>query len=107
MKCYNIIFFIFITIIGRIMLYKKTFFFVVLFVVFWGGVIQVVDVVVVVSFKFVGFIVFVIVDGVIEIEVLFFDGVLEYDYLLRLSDVKRLQNADLVVWVGSEMEAFM
>ncbi|EEU9354294.1 zinc ABC transporter substrate-binding protein ZnuA, partial [Escherichia coli] len=35
------------------------------------------------------------------------DGASEHDYSLRPSDVKRLQNADLVVWVGPEMEAFM
>ncbi|MCW1972696.1 UNVERIFIED_ORG: zinc transport system substrate-binding protein [Pantoea agglomerans] len=40
-------------------------------------------------------------------EVLLPDGASEHDYALRPSDVKRLQNADLVVWVGPEMEAFM
>ncbi|WP_375141910.1 metal ABC transporter solute-binding protein, Zn/Mn family, partial [Klebsiella pneumoniae] len=35
------------------------------------------------------------------------DGASEHDYSLRPSDVKRLQNADLVVWIGPEMEAFM
>ncbi len=45
--------------------------------------------------------------GVTETEVLLPDGASEHDYSLRPSDVKRLQNADLVVWVGPEMEAFM
>ncbi|XPE41653.1 zinc ABC transporter substrate-binding protein ZnuA [Shigella flexneri] len=35
------------------------------------------------------------------------DGASEHDYSLRPSDVKRLQGADLVVWIGPEMEAFM
>ena len=35
------------------------------------------------------------------------DGASEHDYSLRPSDAKRLQNADLVVWIGPEMEAFM
>ena len=39
-------------------------------------------------------------DGVTETEVLLPDGASEHDYSLRPSDVKRLQNADLVVWVG-------
>ncbi|MFP1495651.1 metal ABC transporter solute-binding protein, Zn/Mn family [Escherichia coli] len=41
-----------------------------------------------------------------QTEVLLPDGASEHDYSLRPSDVKRLQNADLVVWVGPEMEAF-
>ncbi|STJ85844.1 high-affinity zinc transporter periplasmic protein [Escherichia coli] len=45
--------------------------------------------------------------AVTETEVLLPDGASEHDYSLRPSDVKRLQNADLVVWVGPEMEAFM
>lgn len=40
-------------------------------------------------------------------KVLLPDGASEHDYSLRPSDVKRLQNADLVVWIGPEMEAFM
>ncbi|XNM65095.1 metal ABC transporter solute-binding protein, Zn/Mn family [Escherichia coli] len=35
------------------------------------------------------------------------DGASEHDYSLRPSDAKRLQNADLVVWIRPEMEAFM
>ena len=48
-----------------------------------------------------------IADGVTETQVLLPDGASEHDYSLRPSDVKRLQNADLVVWIGPEMEAFM
>ncbi|STM51072.1 high-affinity zinc transporter periplasmic protein [Escherichia coli] len=59
------------------------------------------------SLKPVGFIASAIADGVTETEVLLPDGASEHDYSLRPSDVKRLQNADLVVWVGPEMEAFM
>ncbi len=36
-------------------------------------------------------------------QVLLPDGASEHDYSLRPSDVKRLQNADLVVWIGPEM----
>jgi zinc transport system substrate-binding protein len=62
---------------------------------------------VVASLKPLGFIASAIADGVTETQVLLPDGASEHDYSLRPSDVKRLQNADLVVWIGPEMEAFM
>ncbi|WP_039660044.1 MULTISPECIES: zinc ABC transporter substrate-binding protein ZnuA [Pantoea] len=62
---------------------------------------------VVASLKPVGFIAAAIADGVTPVEVLLPDGASEHDYSLRPSDAKRLKNADLVVWVGPEMEAFM
>ena len=62
---------------------------------------------VVASLKPVGFIPAAIADGVTPVEVLLPDGASEHDYALRPSDAKRLNNADLVVWVGPEMEAFM
>jgi zinc transport system substrate-binding protein len=62
---------------------------------------------VVASLKPLGFIASAIADGVTTTEVLLPDGASEHDYALRPSDVKRLKNADLVFWVGPEMEAFM
>lgn len=62
---------------------------------------------VVASIKPLGFIAAAIADGVTPVEVLLPDGASEHDYALRPSDVKRLQSADLVVWVGPEMEAFL
>ncbi|WP_312757248.1 zinc ABC transporter substrate-binding protein ZnuA [Pantoea brenneri] len=62
---------------------------------------------VVASLKPVGFIAAAIADGVTPVDVLLPDGASEHDYALRPSDAKRLKNADLVVWVGPEMEAFM
>lgn len=62
---------------------------------------------VVASVKPLGFIAAAIADGVTPVEVLLPDGASEHDYALRPSDIKRLQGADLVVWVGPEMEAFM
>ena len=62
---------------------------------------------VVASIKPVGFIAAAIADGVTPVEVLLPDGASEHDYALRPSDVKRIKNADLVVWVGPEMEAFL
>jgi zinc transport system substrate-binding protein len=62
---------------------------------------------VVASLKPVGFIAAAIADGVTPVDVLLPDGASEHDYSLRPSDAKRLKNAELVVWVGPEMEAFM
>lgn len=62
---------------------------------------------VVASVKPLGFIAAAIAQGVTPVEVLLPDGASEHDYSLRPSDVKRIKNADLVVWVGPEMEAFM
>ncbi|OFC62324.1 zinc ABC transporter substrate-binding protein ZnuA [Candidatus Erwinia dacicola] len=62
---------------------------------------------VVASVKPVGFIAAAIANGVTPVEILLPGGASEHDYALRPSDIKRLQDADLVVWVGPEMEAFM
>ncbi len=107
MKCYNITVLTFITMIGRIMLHKKTLLFAALSAALWGGATQAADAAVVASLKPVGFIASAIADGVTETQVLLPDGASEHDYSLRPSDVKRLQNADLVVWVGPEMEAYV
>ena len=92
MKCYNITLLIFITMIGRIMLHKKTLLFAALSAALWGGATQAADAAVVASLKPVGFIASAIADGVTETEVLLPDGASEHDYSLRPSDVKRLQN---------------
>lgn len=72
-----------------------------------GSATRAADAAVVASLKPLGFIASAIADGVTDTQVLLPDGASEHDYSLRPSDVKRLQSADLVVWVGPEMEAFM
>lgn len=62
---------------------------------------------VVASIKPLGFIAAAISEGITPVEVLLPDGASEHDYSLRPSDVKRIKNADLVVWIGPEMEAFL
>ncbi|CAK9884823.1 MAG: High-affinity zinc uptake system protein ZnuA [Candidatus Erwinia impunctatus] len=62
---------------------------------------------VVTSIKPLGFIAAAIADGVTPVQILLPDGVSEHAYSLKPSDIKRLQSADLVVWTGPEMEAFM
>ncbi|HBL4689123.1 zinc ABC transporter substrate-binding protein ZnuA [Citrobacter sedlakii] len=89
------------------MLHKNTLLFAALSAALWGGATQAANAAVVASLKPVGFIASAIADGVTETEVLLPDGASEHDYSLRPSDVKRLQGADLVVWIGPEMEAFM
>ncbi len=89
------------------MLHKNTFLFAALSVALWGSAAQRADAAVVASIKPLGFIASAIADGVTDAQVLLPDGASEHDYSLRPSDVKRLQNADLVVWIGPDMEAFM
>ena len=89
------------------MLQKNTLLFAALSAALWGTAAQSADAAVVASLKPLGFIASAIADGVTETQVLLPDGASEHDYSLRPSDAKRLQNADLVVWIGPEMEAFM
>ncbi|MCT4714350.1 zinc ABC transporter substrate-binding protein ZnuA [Enterobacteriaceae bacterium H18W14] len=89
------------------MLHKNTLLFAGLSAALWGAAVLPSQAAVVASIKPLGFIASAIADGVTTTEVLLPDGASEHDYALRPSDVKRLQGADLVVWVGPEMEAFM
>ncbi|QMI05486.1 zinc ABC transporter substrate-binding protein ZnuA [Citrobacter sp. RHB25-C09] len=89
------------------MLHKNTLLFAALSAALFGSATQAANAAVVASLKPLGFIASAIADGVTDTEVLLPDGASEHDYSLRPSDVKRLQNADLVVWIGPEMEAFM
>ncbi|WFW20384.1 zinc ABC transporter substrate-binding protein ZnuA [Citrobacter braakii] len=89
------------------MLHKNTLLFAALSAALWGSATQSANAAVVASLKPLGFIASAIADGVTDTQVLLPDGASEHDYSLRPSDVKRLQGADLVVWIGPEMEAFM
>ncbi|CAI2515682.1 zinc ABC transporter substrate-binding protein ZnuA [Serratia plymuthica] len=62
---------------------------------------------VVTSIRPLGFIASAIADGVTSTEVLLPDGASPHDFALRPSDIQRLRAADLVVWVGPDMEAFL
>lgn len=62
---------------------------------------------VVTSIKPLGFIAQAIAEDVTPVSVVLPDGASEHDYALRPSDVRRIKNADLLVWVGPEMEAFI
>ncbi|MDX7988065.1 zinc ABC transporter substrate-binding protein ZnuA [Xenorhabdus sp. 12] len=54
-----------------------------------------------------GFIAAAIADGVTDTQVLLPDGASPHDYALRPLDVQKLNQADLVVWVGPDMETFL
>ncbi|MDG6881468.1 High-affinity zinc uptake system protein znuA precursor [Phocoenobacter uteri] len=54
-----------------------------------------------------GFIANAITDGVTETEVLLPISASPHDYSLKPSDVQKLNSADLVVWIGDEMETFL
>ncbi|MFC0225763.1 zinc ABC transporter substrate-binding protein ZnuA [Serratia aquatilis] len=62
---------------------------------------------VVTSVRPLGFIASAIADGVTPTEVLLPDGASPHDFALRPSDIQRLRSADLVLWVGPDMEAFL
>ncbi|WP_431225763.1 zinc ABC transporter substrate-binding protein ZnuA [Serratia sp. L9] len=62
---------------------------------------------VVTSIRPLGFIASAIADGVTETEVLLPDGASPHDFALRPSDIQRLRGADLVLWIGPDMEAFL
>ncbi|CAI1507991.1 High-affinity zinc uptake system protein znuA precursor [Serratia entomophila] len=62
---------------------------------------------VVTSIRPLGFIASAIADGVTPTEVLLPDGASPHDFALRPSDLQRLRAADLVLWVGPDMETFL
>ncbi len=59
------------------------------------------------SIRPLGFIAAAIADGVTPTEVLLPDGATPQDYKLLPSDLQRMRRADLLVWVGPGLEAFM
>lgn len=62
---------------------------------------------VVTSIRPLGFIASAITDGIMPTEVLLPDGASPHDFALRPSDLQRLREADLVLWVGPELETFL
>ncbi|MDR0218648.1 MAG: zinc ABC transporter substrate-binding protein ZnuA [Enterobacteriaceae bacterium] len=62
---------------------------------------------VVTSIRPLGFIAAAIADGVTKTQVLMPDGASPHDYALKPSDIRTLNQADLVVWIGPDMETFL
>ncbi len=59
------------------------------------------------SVKPLGFIVSSIADGVTGTQVLVPAGASPHDYNLKLSDIQKVKSADLVVWVGEDVDSFL
>ena len=59
------------------------------------------------TLKPLGFIAAAITEGVSEPRVLLPTGASPHDFALRPSDIRSINDADLVVWVGPELEGFM
>ncbi|MDO5055118.1 MAG: zinc ABC transporter substrate-binding protein ZnuA [Pasteurella oralis] len=62
---------------------------------------------VVTSIKPLGFIASSIADGVTDTEVLVPTGASPHDYSLKPSDIQKLQSAELIVWIGEDIDAFL
>ena len=59
------------------------------------------------SLRPLGFIAAGIADGVTNTDVLVPVGASPHDYSLKLSDVQKLRQADLVVWIGEDVDSFL
>ncbi|OCG72098.1 zinc ABC transporter substrate-binding protein [Gilliamella sp. Occ3-1] len=59
------------------------------------------------SVKPIGFITEAIVSGVTDTDIILPDGASPHTYYLKPSDLAKLKSAELVIWVGKDMEAFM
>ncbi|OOF36038.1 zinc ABC transporter substrate-binding protein ZnuA [Rodentibacter heidelbergensis] len=59
------------------------------------------------SVKPLGFITSAIVNGVTDTQVLVPTGASPHDYSLKLSDIQKVKSADLVLWVGEDIDSFL
>ena len=59
------------------------------------------------SVKPLGFIASSIADGVTDTQVLVPAGASPHDYSLKLSDIQKVKAADLVLWVGEDIDSFL
>ena len=59
------------------------------------------------SVKPLGFIVSSIADSVTGTQVLVPAGASPHDYNLKLSDIQKVKSADLVVWIGEDVDSFL
>ena len=59
------------------------------------------------SVRPIGFITEAIASGVIDTDILLPDGASPHTYSLKPSDLIKIKNADLIIWVGEDMETFM
>ena len=54
-----------------------------------------------------GFIASSIADGVTQTQILVPPGASPHDYNLKLSDIQKVKSADLVLWIGEDVDSFL
>ena len=59
------------------------------------------------SIKPLGFIASSIADGVTDTQVLVPTGASPHDYSLKPSDIKKVKSADLIIWIGEDVDMFL
>ncbi len=59
------------------------------------------------SIKPLGFIASSIADGVTEVEIIVPPGASPHDYNLKPSDVQKVKSADLILWIGEDIDGFL
>ncbi|WP_392561559.1 zinc ABC transporter substrate-binding protein ZnuA [Orbus sturtevantii] len=62
---------------------------------------------VITSVKPLGFITAAIANGVTDTEILLPDGASPHTYSLKPSDLAKIKSADLIIWIGDDMEVFL
>lgn len=62
---------------------------------------------IVTSVKPLGFIASSVADGVTEVEVIVPPGASPHDYNLKPSDVQKIKSADLLLWIGKDVDGFL
>lgn len=87
------------------MLNKKYFY--LLLIIIELHLISYVNAKVIVSIKPLGFIVSAITDNVFPTEVLLPYGESEHNYILKPSDLKKIKNSEILIWIGPEIEKFL
>lgn len=80
---------------------------IVLFIVGLITHVSVVQAKIVTSVKPIGFIAEAIGHNVIDTEILLPDGASAHTYSLKPSDLVRLKSAELIIWIGEDMESFL
>lgn len=71
------------------------------------GTVSVANAEILTSIKPLGFIASAVADGVTQTDVLVPAGASPHDYSLKPSDAKKLQDAELVLWIGEDIDSFL
>jgi len=77
------------------------------FVTYIGSSINFVQAQVITSVKPLGFIAAALTNGVTNTDILLPDGASPHTYSLKPSDLVKIKSADLIIWIGEDMEAFL